>query len=141
MENLAFLSTGTYCFILLDSAIEVIFWVIIMFAAIALIFGLFTALLSWIFGVSIGSRFDRTGRSVITPDDLPTLVKGIGKGVGKVANKLKNKTQEELSKISKVVDNKTDSKMEKLEKLHQLYKSGVITNEEFQVLKIEILKE
>jgi hypothetical protein len=87
-------------------------------------------LLSWIFGVSLGSRYNR--RNVIHPNYLPDLVKEVSKFA-------KRKTEEKMTNISKLIKNRNSSKVYRLKELGELWKIGIISTEEFSKLKKEII--
>jgi hypothetical protein len=120
-------------FIILGSIIEGILGFIVVIISLFVVLGGGTLLLSWIFGVSIGTRHNRS--NAIHPNDLPNLFKGIGN----LSIKLKDKSIDEINKITSLINNNKYSKLEKLKELNHLKESGILTESELELLKREII--
>jgi hypothetical protein len=92
------------------------------------------AILSWIFGVGVrGSG----GGTFATPDDIPNAAKFVSKKSKEIYSKLSSKGRE---KMLDAFQANTSNKVEQLEKLRSLKRDGFISEEDFEILKGEIIK-
>lgn len=90
--------------------------------------------ISWVTGANIGSKYSNAAS--YTPDDLPNAVKYISRKGSDVIQKLSPSSKQ---KVLDSLGDKTEGKLVRLEKLVKLRDSGAINNEEFNLLKDEIL--
>ncbi len=103
---------------------------ILGFIAFVFIAVILVSIFSWATKTNIRTRSGDT----ITPDTFPTIVKASSKGL----KKLSKVSIEKINRIKPSVY-KNSSKVDSLEKLNNLYNSGGLTKEEFEILKDEII--
>jgi hypothetical protein len=83
--------------------------------------------------------FTRHGRNVVSPTDFPFLGNALKSGTKQIYNNLSNKIKTfDIGAYKLLFESKVD-KVEKIKELQRLKEKGIITQDEFENLKSQII--
>lgn len=118
--------------VLKTNPLEVIFG-IIMFIGALWFFNYLMAGISKAGNVTLKNK----GRTIARPNDFDEMNQNLKDGVNKIANTVQKTSQTIKSKLKTPT---TGDKIKQLQDLQKLFDCGIISEQEFEVLKSEILK-